>query len=304
MALGIPQETKCKITMYQHAEGPKIHILVVEKREQLIEGYKYIKEMIYNLMSMFMFDLLTKVLSCGIVPKGIKTDAILVSESFEELQKHFTFNPHEIGGLKFETGKSCADHQLGQAINEPFDICQTKVNEIYMKNEFDKNEFKKVFDNSDRTMVKGLFPGVGKTTSITSYENHKILFVTPFNKLAQQTRVKGHDAITLNMLLGFFGDGQQYVKFSQYDTSKYDCICFDEILINSPDILQKVDIFMKQNPKKKFFATGDVDQLQPINFTPNNVTNVRSYLLNCINQMFPNHITLKINKRLIKKRYF
>ena len=76
-------------------------------------------------------------------------------------------------------------------------------------------------------MIKGLFPGVGKTTSVINFKGHRLLFVTPFNKLAQQTRVKGHDAITLNMLLGFFGDGKDYVKFSQYDISKYDCICFD-----------------------------------------------------------------------------
>ena len=64
---------------------------------------------------------------------------------------------------------------------------------------------------------------------VINFKGHRLLFVTPFNKLVQQARVKGHDA-----LLGFFGDGKDYVKFSQYDISKYDCICFDEILINPP----------------------------------------------------------------------
>ena len=249
-------------------------------------------------MSIVMYNLYKKVIAAGLIPKGIKTDAILVDNSKEELEKHFTFNSHEIGGIKFESGKSCVDHRIGQHINESFDIVQPKVNNIVIKDEYDTNEFNEKFDQYNRIMIKGIFPGVGKTTSVINFQGHRLLFVTPFNKLAQQTRVKGHDAITLNMLLGFFGDGKDYVKFSQYDISKYDCICFDEILINPPDILHKIDVYMKKNSDKKLFATGDVDQLQPINFTPGNVTDVRAYMLNCLNQMFPNHITLTINKRL------
>ena len=158
-----------------------------------------------------------------------------------------------------------------------------------------------IFDNHNRILLKGKYPGVGKSTAIIGYkykDNHKILFVTPFNKLAQQTRIKGCDAITMNMLLGYYGDGQEYIKTVQYDVSGYDCICFDEILINPPHILHKIDTFMNKHADKKFLATGDVDQLQPIDFTANNVPDVSQYLLKCINYMFPNQLTLKINKRL------
>lgn len=56
---------------------------------------------------------------------------------------------------------------------------------------------------------------------------------------------------------------------------------------------------MKKHPEKKFFPTGDVDQLQPVNWTPNNVQDKRAYLSSCIDQMFPNQFTtLEINKRL------
>jgi hypothetical protein len=99
-------------------------------------------------------------------------------------------------------------------------------------------------------------------------------------------------------LLGFFGDSKQYVKMKQASIEKYDCICFDEIMINPPYLLQKIDLFMKANPNKKYFANGDVDQLQPIDFRANSVEDPRHYLLDCLNQMFPNQMTLKINKRL------
>ena len=154
-----------------------------------------------------------------------------------------------------------------------------------------------MIDENNRMLLKGKFPGVGKSHTVINYKNHKILFVTPFNKLAQETRIKGHGAITANKLLEFYGDGQSYVKMKRFDVSSYDCICFDEIMMHGPKTLQKIDLFMKQYPDKKFFATGDVDQLQPIDFEANNVLDLRSYLMSCINQMFLNQ-TLKINKRL------
>lgn len=278
--------------------GEIIHILVIDKTANLVDGYRTIKEQIYNNMSIFMFNLYNKVIDAGIKPKGIKTDAMLVLESKEELEKHFTFNPDVIGGLRFESKKTCPDSPIVQRINVPFSIQQVEKNVIKLKDEYDTNELNNIFDMYDRVMILGLYPGVGKTTSVINYKNKTILFVTPFNKLAQQTRIKGCDAITANMLLGYYGDGKDYVKTVTHDVSKYTHICFDELLINPPDILQKIDVFMNKHTDKKFFATGDVDQLQPINCTYNNITNLPQYILHCVDHMFPNQITLKINKRL------
>lgn len=278
--------------------GKKIHLLILEKKEQLVEGYRYIKELIYEKMSMKMFDLYNEVVSKGITPKGIKTDAILVSRSESELKKLFAFNKDEIGGIKFDCGKLCNDRKIEQAVNEPFQVKKTIVNEIQIKDEWDSEEFKKVFDLNSRILIKGTLPGVGKTTSVTNYKNHKILIVPPYNKLAQQLRIEGHNSVTLNMLLGFYGDGQDYKTWNGYNTDEFDCICYDEIMINPPKVLKKIDLFMKKHPEKKYLATGDVDQLQPIDFNPNNVKNKQMYLMECINQMFQHQITLKINKRL------
>ena len=118
--------------------------------------------------------------------------------------------------------------------------------------EFDTKEINQIFDQHNITLIKGLYPGVGKTTSIKNYEGHNILFITPFNKLAQRLRKDGHNAITLNMLLGFFGEGKEYAKFKSFDVSKYDCICFDEVMLYSPKLLKKVDLFMKKHNDKKF----------------------------------------------------
>lgn len=180
--------------------------------------------------------------------KGIKTDALLIMKSKSEVEKVFNFD-NEIGGIKFETGKSLTDKKIVQEQNETFgEQIESKINEVQIKIEFDSKEINKVFDQHHCTLVKGLFPGVGKTTSVQNYQGDKILFVTPFNKLAQELRKGGHNAITLNMLLGFFGEGQQYAKFKIFNVSAYDTICFDEVMLYAPKLLKKVDQFIKKPP--------------------------------------------------------
>ena len=61
----------------------------------------------------------------------------------------------------------------------------------------------------------GPYPGVGKTHAVSSYKGHEILFVPPFNTLAQETKdVKGHDA-TVHKLLGIFNDVSNMLKYSK-----------------------------------------------------------------------------------------
>ena len=72
--------------------GKSIHLLVTEEKKMLVEGYRYIKELIYDIMSLKMYELYNEVVSKGVVPKGIKTDAILVSKSKSELEKLFNFS--------------------------------------------------------------------------------------------------------------------------------------------------------------------------------------------------------------------
>ncbi|MBS1736426.1 MAG: hypothetical protein JSS98_07425 [Bacteroidetes bacterium] len=278
--------------------GQKVHFLIVEKKEKLVEGFRCVKEMIYDHMAIRMFELFNEIVSKGLKPVGIKTDAILLTESRAKLDKLFKFNPGERGGIKFESGKFCTNHKVAQVVNTPFAIKKRDVNVIKIKDEYDTNEINKVFDQHGRVGIWGDFPGVGKTTSVLNYIGKKILFVTPFNTLAQETRSKGHDAITLNMLLGFFGEGKEYSRYKAFNVEEYDCICFDEIMMNPPHILKMIDVFMREKSDKKYFATGDTDQLQPFNSHATNISNPQQYLNHCVNSMFPNQLTLKINKRL------
>ena len=172
-------------------------------------------------------------------------------------------------------------------------INKININEHTIKDEYDNQELLGIMKDKN-IFVKGMLPGVGKTSACKN--NMNSLFVSPYNKLCQELRKSGHDAITLNRLLGQGID--EHMKFNKYDTSNYNCIVFDEMLLYNPPQLYSIKMYMEQNNDKRFLCTGDIDQRKPFNFGCNNVNNQNDYQLLCVNQMFPDQITLMINKRL------
>ena len=147
-------------------------------------------------------------------------------------------------------------------------------------------------------MILGDLPGVGKSSAVKNYVNHNTLFISPYNKLCQELKKDGFVAITLNKLLGFFGDGVDLVNAKTYDISPFDCICFDEIALYTPNLLKRIDQFMIKHPKLKYMSTGDIDQLQPFGSSLNNVKDMKQYTKQCHGLMFPTVTTLSVNKRV------
>ena len=125
------------------------------------------------------------------------------------------------------------------------------------------------------SFIKGMLLGVSK---ITACKNNNIcLFVSPYNKLCQDLRKDGHNAITLNQLLGQGID--DHMKIKRYDTSGCRGIVFDEILLYNPKQLYSRKSYMDQNKHKLFHCTGDIDQRKPFNFSCNNIENQNDYQL-------------------------
>ena len=147
--------------------------------------------------------------------------------------------------------------------------------------------------------VKGSLPGVGKTTACKN--NKDVLFISPYNKLCQQLRKDGYDSITLNKLLAIGIDDDKCIKMKKYDISQYKTLVFDEVLLYNPKQLYLIKMFMDNNKDKRFHCTGDIDQRKPFTFDCNNVKDENEYQMSCLNQMFPDQVTLKINKRLKRR---
>jgi len=166
-----------------------------------------------------------------------------------------------------------------------------------LNNEYDLSEIKQVLQANNRTIICADIPGAGKSTSIKNC-GFELLFVTPYNKLSQELRKDGFDSVTLHNLLGMGITDEQNKKAKQKDISKFEAVGFDELMLYNVDSLTRIYRYMNSNQDKHFYATGDLDQLLPFDIKLNNIKDIKSYLQNCIDQLFPNKIILKENKRL------
>ena len=69
--------------------------------------------------------------------------------------------------------------------------------------------------------------------------------------------------------------------------------------MSDPIMLARMYKYMRNHTDKRFLATGDICQLEPVNIDYlNNIHNTRDYVEQCLNQMFPYEICLTICKRL------
>jgi hypothetical protein len=107
-----------------------------------------------------------------------------------------------------------------------FSYSKPTTTEVKVKDEWNSDELCDIFEKHRRVMVKAEYAGCGKSFACKAMEKrgHKMLFVCPTNKLAQNNNEHG---ITLH---NFFGIGMHADRMvSKFDASAYDVIVFDEI---------------------------------------------------------------------------
>ena len=173
---------------------------------------------------------------------------------------------------------------------------------LEIKDEWDTESIAKQITEKSPLIIRSKYAGGGKSHIAKHFSKlgYKTLFVVPQNSLSQNIddTVVGTgclEAITTNKFFAIpVGDGE---KLPEFDHSKYNCIVFDEIYMNSLYILNRIREFTKQHPDKIIIGAGDVKQLPPIE----DLTNTRKpdeYADDCINQIFKHNMMLKICKRL------
>ena len=285
------------LTTYKTTIKDTVHILHVSEEKELTNGFLPIKELIYEIRSLKNYQTYQKLKQNNIKVHGIKTDSLLINNNPKnrKLVKEIFNLSEEIGCYKLEFDKYLTDKKIEIIDNEIPIIENIKVNEHVIKDEYNTNEILNIMKEKN-LFVKGSLPGVGKTTACKN--NEKVFFVSPYNKLCQELKKDGVDAITLNKLLAIgVDDNDQIITMKKYDVSPYKTIVFNEILLYNPRQLYLIKMFMDNNDKR-FHCTGDIDQRKPFTFNCNNIENKNDYQLFCLNQIFPDQITLNINKRL------
>jgi hypothetical protein len=143
---------------------------------------------------------------------------------------------------------------------------------------------------------------------------HKVLFICPTNELAEKYGKKKDDeeddeneeeeaenngiyGITINKFFGFGVTDEETKFMKQFNASEYDTIVFDEIFFNNVKILARIYNYVKNNPDKIIIATGDTQQLPPIEDITNQF-DYKTYLNYCADQIFTHQIYLQDIKRI------
>lgn len=296
-----------------------MYIVNVSKKARLINGFTPIKDLIYCMQRVKLYNNYLKLVDIGAIPIGVKTDCIYfqikneslmdlmndddeefysVKPNYDIIKENFEIN-NKVGGYKLEYKKEVPNKALCIINNDLIDIPDfDDVNVKQFEDEFNTDNIINFIKEKKRVFIKGMYPGVGKSTVAKNLANqlkNNCLFILPYNKLCQNLKKDKFQAITFNKLFGLDINENENKNMKKFDISDFEMICFDEAYLLVPDRLKKIDQLMAAHPEKICIGTGDCDQRDPIGFNDTN------YLNHSIDVIFKNQILLNTIKRLTNK---
>ena len=278
--------------------GDPYFVLVLNAAKQLRNGFRYIKELLlqgHNFKLMQAYDRLT---AAGVKMCSVKTDCFTIPAASEATARELLSFDQGIGSWRVSKTEDIIFpfDNLNQAELEDISFQHLQTQELDIVNEWDVNEMCNHFESEKRVMVRAEFAGCGKSFACKAMEarGHKVLFVCPTNKLAQNNLDNG---VTLNTFFGVGPTDDATQRMAKFDDSSYDVIVFDEMYFASVQMLAKIKRYSESNPDKIILATGDTNQLETIDLVSNQI-DYEIYTDHCINTIFPTSITLHENKRL------
>ena len=288
-------------------KGDTYFVLNTTVRQKLVNGFRYIKELLLQYHNYAMYEAYTKLEAKGVKVYSVKSDAFTIHQ--DNLSKvkpnpnHFIKSYRE-GILNFES--AIGNWRVSTSrITFPTEKYKFKYNKL-IQIPFQENEALDVVDEWDTEavckqiipnspcMIRAKFAGSGKSY-IGQYLNkmgYNVLFVVPHNRLSQEIEGK---ATTLNMFFSIpVNKGDDLPCF---DHSDFNVIFFDEIFMSNIYIYNKIREFVKNNPDKIIIGAGDTKQLPPINGLTNTQPHDQ-YADQCIDKIFKYSMYLKICKRV------
>ena len=238
----------------------------------------------------------------GIGVYSVKTDALTIKK--DDVARTVKLlkveeEKHKIGGWRVEKSKRVRlptdDYKL--KYNELVDVPQPKNERLNIEDEWDTHTIcKQIIGCGGKCLIRARFAGSGKSYIGEYFQKlgYNVLFVVPTNRLLQEKDV---EATTYNKFFSIAVQQDASEKLPSFDYSSYDIIVFAEIYMSNLYVLNKVRLFMQNNPDKMVVATGDVKQLQGVEILTN-CQNPATYIDDCLNTMFEYNIFLTICKRV------
>ena len=278
----------------QKIEESKHYILSISDTKIVINGYKYVKELILQHHNFDMNKTYETLMRDGVKVYSVKTDVFVIDKCNLGKAKEVLKFDNEIGEWRWNDKFKFPHKAFCKQSSVLCDITEYKNETGIVKDKWNTDEIidEHIMTNK-RLMIRAEFAGSDKSYICQHLQNrnYQVLFVVPTNSLKQEC---GAEAMTINKFFGIsFGDE----RLENFDYSDVDVIVFDEIYFHNVSKWVLIWNFCKNNPDKIVVVTGDTKQLK----NPESVSNVMSfekYADHCIDLIFENNIMLYEYKRL------
>ena len=279
----------------------KYYVLNVSDERCLSNGFRYIKELLLQDHNYRVYEAYETLKENGIGVYSVKTDALTIKK--DDVARAVKLlkveeEKHKIGGWRVEKSKRVRlptdDYKL--KYNQLVDVPQLKNEKLNIEDEWDTHQICQQIkeEAGGKCLIKGKVGGTGKSYTGEYFKKlgYNALFVVGTNQLSQE---KECEAITLNKF--FSVPMEKGEELPIFDHSPFNVIVFDEVYMSSMYMLNKIRLFVKNNPDKIIIATGDTKQLPPIE-DMTNCQNKEAYSNHCLDVIFKHHIFLEISKRV------
>ena len=272
----------------------KHYVLNISDTKKLMNGYKFIKELILQHHNFDMNEAYEQLIGNDVEVYSVKTDAFVIDKgNLCKARKLLKFGG-EIGEWRYSDKFKFPHKAFNKQCSILCGITEYENECGVVKDEWNTDE---IIDehilNNKRLMIRASLPGSGKSYICKHLQNrgYKVLFVVPTNNLKQEC---GVEAMKINK---FFGISYGDERLEKFDCSDYDVIVFDEIYFHNVGKWALIWNYCKNNPDKIVLATGDTKQLKNPE-TVSNTISFEKYADHCIDLIFKNNIMLYECKRL------
>ena len=210
------------------SETAKYSIVSVSDQRQLMNGFRYIKELLLQKHNFHMYDAYEKLKEANINVYAVKTDAFHIAKTDSKKTKNILNFHNDIGGWRVEDKKVVPVPEVyGRKHNEIPKIPIYKSERLEVQDEWDTEAICKTVIRKKRVMIRAKFAGSGKSFIGNHFNDlsYSTFFVVPQNMQKQDVPC---DAVTQNTFFSvpvFKGES----RLPKYDYSGYDVIFLDEI---------------------------------------------------------------------------
>eukprot|EP00438_Fugacium_kawagutii_P013577 Skav212334 [mRNA] locus=scaffold5228:693:3725:+ [translate_table: standard] len=283
--------------IYEGDETRNHYILNIKDTAELVNGFKYIKELLLQQHNLTMHQAFRKLQKNGINVYSVKTDAFVIDSKNVEKAKTLLNFHNDIGGWrvsKYGDDIILPLQKYEVVRNELINIPTLECKELLIKDEYNTDNIIDEHIIPNRVvLILGEVPGTGKSYICQRMveRGFNVIVICPTNKLLQSFE---GEATTMNK---FFGINFGNVKLDEFDYSPYDCIVFDEVYFSNASTYWKIKQLVEKNTGKIIIGTGDAMQLKPLQEITN-TKDYHKYANEILENIFPYKINLKICKRL------